>query len=481
MESIWSKSCQLPPRPRLERDIRTEIAVIGAGMVGLLCAHTLAQAGHQVVVLEAGRMASGQTRNTTAKITSQHGLIYQELEDSLGFEAAAAYGAANQAAIREYRRLTETLEIDCDFEPCSAYVYGADVNVLAREAEAAKRLGLPAELVREPKTPLPAAAVVRFSDQAQFHPLKFLRAIAQPLTVYEQTPEQDVKNTVLRTPHGTVRAERVIFACHYPFPRLPGLYFTRLHQERSYVLALETDVRADGMWIGADGEKLSLRRWQNLLLLGGGGHRTGENRSGGQYDMLRQKARELFPGVKEVAHWSAQDCVTPDGNPCIGQYSAGRPRWYVATGFGKWGMSTSMVAAQLMKKLLGGERSAEADLFDPGRRGAGVLAGLSKEGGHAVKGLGRSFFSIPKSVADQLPPGHGGVVRLRGKKVGAYRAEDGTLYTVNIRCPHLGCQLEWNPEEKSWDCPCHGSRFDYQGNLISGPAQSDVKLRTVGT
>ncbi len=474
MESIWSKSCQIEPRPRLREDLCCEIAVIGAGMAGLLCADALRRDGHEVVVLEADRMASGQTRNTTAKITSQHGLIYSRLRSTLGSVGAAAYAAANEAAIREYRRLVEQDGIDCDFEETCAYLYGKDLKTLRTEAEAAKSLGLPAEFLENLETPLPAAGAVRFSGQAQFHPLKFLRTVSQPLTVYEQTRVQAVDGTVLQTAQGTVRAEKVVFACHYPFLRLPGLYFTRLHQERSYVLALETTKPVDGMWIGSGVEKLSLRHYKNLLLLGGGGHRTGENSAGGKYAMLREKAKELFPDAREVAHWSAQDCVTPDGVPLIGQYSAGRPDWYVATGFGKWGMSSSMVAAQLLRRLIAGEQPPEATVFDPGRFRAGVLAGLSKEGGHAVKNLARTFFSIPKKTADRLPPGHGGVVRLNGKKVGAYKAEDGTLDTVSVRCPHLGCQLAWNPDEQSWDCPCHGSRFDCRGNLISGPAQSNV-------
>ncbi len=474
MDSIWTKSCELEPRLPLRADLRCEIAVIGAGMAGLLCADALQRDGHEVVVLEADRIASGQTRNTTAKITSQHGLIYKKLRSKLGHTGAAAYAAVNEAAIREYRRLVEQEHIDCDLEESCAYVYGKNLHTLKMEAEAAKSLGLPAEFLENPKTPLPAAGAVRFSGQAQFHPLKFLRAVSQPLTVYEQTQVQAVDGTTLRTAHGTVRAEKVIFACHYPFLRLPGLYFTRLHQERSYVLALETAEPADGMWIGAGAERLSLRSYKNLLLLGGGGHRTGENSAGGAYAMLRRRARELFPGAREVAHWSAQDCITPDDIPFIGQYSAGHPDWYVATGFGKWGMSSSMVAAQLLRKLIAGDMPPEAAVFDPGRFRAGVLAGLAKEGGHAVRNLARTYFSVPKSTAEQLRPGHGGVVRLHGKKVGAYKAEDGTLYTVNIRCPHLGCQLAWNPDERSWDCPCHGSRFDYRGNLISGPAQSNI-------
>ena len=214
MESIWSKSCQIEPRPRLREDLRCEIAVIGAGMAGLLCADALRRDGHEVVVLEADRMARGQTRNTTAKITSQHGLIYSRLRSTLGHTGAAAYAAANEAAIREYRRLVEQENIDCDFEESCAYVYGKHLQTLRMEAAAAQSLGLPAEFLENPKTPLPAAGAVRFSGQAQFHPLKFLRAVSQPLTVYEQTRVQAVEGAVLRTAHGTVRAEKVVFACH---------------------------------------------------------------------------------------------------------------------------------------------------------------------------------------------------------------------------------------------------------------------------
>lgn len=474
MESIWSKSCRIEEREALRGELRCDIAVIGAGMAGILTAYQLQQAGFRVAVLEAERIASGQTRNTTAKITSQHGLKYAGLISSLGLAGAKAYADANEAAIREYRRLAEEKGIDCELESCDAYVYGEDLRALRQEAEAAAKLGLPAAFLEHPSAPFPCKGVVRFSGQAQFHPLKFLRAISEELTVFEHSPVRAVDGGVVQTAHGRVMAEKVVFACHYPFLRFAGLYFTRLHQERSYVLALENARPTDGMWIGSGAQVFSLRRYGDLLLFGGGGHRSGENSAGGQYALLRQKASELFPGSRELAHWSAQDCVTPDGVPLIGCYAPGRPNWYLATGFQKWGMSTSMVSARLLRALIEGKRPPEAAVFDPGRFGAGVLAGLACEGGHAVKGLTRSLFAIPKNTAGQLLPGHGGVVRLNGQKLGVYKDMDGTIIAVDIRCPHLGCQLEWNPEERSWDCPCHGSRFDVYGQLISGPAQAQL-------
>ena len=474
MESIWSRDCQIPGRNRLEQDVETEIAVIGAGMAGVLIAYLLQQEGRQVVVLEANRIGSGQTRNTTAKITSQHGLIYQKLVDTLGKEKARQYAMANQAAIEAYRGLIDAQGIDCDFEETDAYVYGGDREQLKREAEAAASLGLPASFLDQVPLPIPGAGAVRFTHQAQFHPLKFLRAVSERLNIFEHSCVRRVEGTALDTGHGVVRARQVVFACHYPFVNFPGLYFTRMHQERSYVLALEQAGQVEGMLIGAGERAYSLRNAGNLLLLGGEGHRTGENSQGGRYDALRRKAAEWFPDGREVACWSAQDCVTPDQVPYIGQYAASRPDWYVATGFQKWGMTSSMVSALVLRELLNGRESPYAPVFDPRRFDTEQLAGIAEDAGQSVKGLTRRLFQIPAETAKGIPAGHGGIVLLEGEKVGVYKDGQDNLHAVDIRCPHLGCQLEWNPDERSWDCPCHGSRFDYRGKLISGPAQEDL-------
>lgn len=455
-------------------DTTSEIAVIGAGMAGILIASALQSAGRQVIVLDADRIASGQTRNTTAKITSQHGMLYQKLIQTLGEDKARQYAAANEDAIKAYGTLITDQGIDCDFEPYSAYVYGSDERTLRAEAKAASDLGLPAGFVKEVSLPFPSAGAVKFSHQAQFHPLKFLKGISDKLTVYEHTPVRSVVGDRIISAHGTVRAEHIIFACHYPFVNFPGLYFARMHQERSYVVALKNAPQVEGMFIGAETQRYSLRNAGDLLLLGGEGHRTGKNAAGQCYDRLRQKAKEWFPDSQEVTCWSAQDCITPDSVPYIGRYSARRPNWYVATGFQKWGMTSSMVSAMLLRDMICGKEPSYAQVFDPGRWNKTILLGVASESGHALKGLTKRFFFIPTVQAASLPAGHGGVVRLHGQKVGVYKDSEGTLHTVDIRCPHLGCQLEWNPDELSWDCPCHGSRFDYSGNLISGPAQRGI-------
>ena len=476
MESIWSQSCKIRERERLPDDMEVETAVIGAGMAGILTAFALQEAGCQVVVLEADRIGSGQTRNTTAKITSQHGMIYQKLIKTFGVDAARQYAQANESAIRAYKAIIKTHHIDCDLEERSAYLYGNDARLLQEEAQAAAELGLPAAYVTDLKIPVPAVGAVRFDRQAQFHPLRFLKHISDGLTVYEHTPVQTVEGDLLTTPYGTVKAKHIVFACHFPFINVPGMYFARLHQERSYVLALADAPQVEGTYISAEKGGWSFRNCGEFLLMGGENHRTGENGKGGRYERLRQKAREWFPNSREVAHWSAQDCITPDGVPYIGRYAASRPNWYVATGFQKWGMTTSMVSAMIVRDMICGKENPYAQVFDPGRFEAAALPGIAAEGGQAVKGLVKRFFQIPAEAASEIPAGHGGIVFLNGEKVGIYKENDGTLHAVDIRCPHLGCQLEWDPDEQSWDCPCHGSRFDRYGHLISGPAQEDISL-----
>ena len=475
MQSVWSMSCEIEPRQSLRGDVRCEVAVIGAGMAGVLIARTLREAGYEVVVLERDRIAGGQTRGTTAKLTAQHGVIYQTLARTLGTERARQYAMANESAIRAYRDLIAAQRINCDFEDCDAYLYGGDAAVLRAEAEAAEELGLPAFYVRETPLPFPTAGAVRFAHQAKFHPLMFIRAVSKDLTVYEQTPVLDVEDRRVITENGSVHAEHIVFACHYPFVNIPGWYFARMHQERSYALALENAPSIPGMWIGAERYGWSFREYNGLLLFGGAGHRTGDNRAGGRYALLREKAREWFPDSREVAHWSAQDCMTPDGVPYIGRYAERRPNWYVATGFGKWGMTSSMAAALLLRDLIRGMENPYAALFDPRRFGLTNAAGVAVQSGHAVKGLAKQLFQVPSAKASQLSAGHGGIVFLNGKKCGASRDTDGMLRRVDVRCPHMGCQLEWNGDERSWDCPCHGSRFDCSGELVSGPAQRPAK------
>ena len=472
MPSIWVKDCQLPTFGELTGEITADVAVLGGGMAGLLIANRLKEQGLKVVVLEAARIASGVTQNTTAKITSQHHLMYDKLIQDFGEEKARSYAQANQAAVKEYKRLITSKGIDCDYTEAIAAIYTTgDTDELEQEAEAAASLGLPARFGSIDELPFATNGAVIFDHQARFHPLKFLAALVPQLEIYENTRALGVDEQGVHTPNGLVKAKDVVVATHYPFIDIPGYYFLRMQQSRSYVIALEGAGKLEGMYIDADQTGYSLRSHQDYLILGGGGHKTGDNRLGGQYRRLEEQAARWFPGAKVVARWSAQDCMPIDGVPYIGQYSTKTPHMYVATGFVKWGMTNSMVAAMLLTDLICDRRNEWQAVFDPARFELGPsFTKLVEAVSDSVSGLA-SRFAPPVHDAEHLPPGHGGVVMQDGEKRGVSKDAEGNTKSVCTACTHLGCQLEWNPDESSWDCPCHGSRFDSDGHLLDGPAQ----------
>ena len=431
MESIWSATGKLPHFPPLWGEVHADVLVIGGGMAGLLCAHQLHQAGVSCIVAEADVLAGGVTKNTTAKITSQHALIYRKLLDTLGSEQAGLYLKANQDALQTYRSLCQNM--DCDFENQDSFVYSrTGKEKLEAELTALQQLGYPAEFVQDLPLPFPVSGAVRFPDQAQFHPLKFLSAITEDLAVYESTPVRHLEKKKAVTDHGTIYADSVIVATHFPFLNTHGSYFMKLYQQRSYALSLENVPSFAGMYKDEAEDGLSFRSQGSSLILGGGGQRTGK--PGGGWQELERISRQYYPQAVITHRWAAQDCMSLDGIPYIGQYSAKTPGLYVATGFNKWGMTSSMVAARVLTDLICGKRSPYADLFSPSR--------------------------------SMLHPQLG---------TNAMEAAKDLLTFSKKRCPHMGCALKWNPQEHSWDCPCHGSRFTESGKLIDNPATRNLK------
>ena len=338
MESIWCETCSREKAPALEGNVETDVAVIGGGMAGILTAWQLEQAGVRTVVLEADRIGGGQTQNTTAKITAQHGMFCHSFIEKKGEDTARKYAQANKDAIEEYKRIVREKSIACDLKECDSYVYSEDEEKVRKEVEAAQSLGLEASFAEQVEIPVVCAGAVRFSNQAKFHPLKFIEALAEYLTIYEDTSVTGVEGHLVKTLR-ECESRKDCVCRTFPFINFPGMYFARMHQERSYVLALEKAGTVEGMYIGDGENKLSFRQYDRYLLLGGQAHRTGENREGGCYERLKKVARELYPGSCVAAYWSAQDCITADKVPFIGPYAADRPDWYVATGFQKWGMS----------------------------------------------------------------------------------------------------------------------------------------------
>ena len=421
----------MPQFPALEGDMKTDVLIIGGGLAGLLCAQRLRHAGVDCVLIEENRIMGGVSGRTTAKITSQHGLIYSKLLDKFGPEKAQLYWQANEDALAAYRDLTKNM--DCDFQTQSSYIYArTDPKALEREMAAYVQLKIPGQWEQAVPLPFGVAGALKFSHQAQFHPLKFAANIARDLRIYENTKAQAFMGNLVQTPNGTVMAEKIIVATHFPLLNKHGSYFLKLYQQRSYVIAVENAGKIDGMYLDAEKNGLSLRGAGKWLLLGGGGHRTGKNGNG--WALPEAVAQKYYPHGNIAARWATQDCMTLDGMPYIGQYSAATPNLYVATGFQKWGMSTSMAAAMILTDLVQGRGNAYAELFSPSR------SILHKQ----------LLCNGVESVINLIRP-------------------------TKPRCPHLGCALQWNSQEKSWDCPCHGSRFDAQGKRLNNPATDDMK------
>ena len=460
MESIWSKTVQLSKRQKLEDDLRVETVVIGAGMAGILTAYLLQEKGHEVVVLEADEIASGQTKNTTAKITSQHGLIYRDMLKTCGIERTRGYANANEAAIQLYKEIITKEGIACQYEELPTFLYSteeAGVERLKEEAEVARILGIQASyLDGEEITELPfvVTGAVRFAHQAQFHPLMFIQEIAKKLTIYEHSKVLEVDDYMVVTDRHVIVADHVVFATHYPFPIVPGYYFLRQHQSRSYALAIEGEnvpKRLKGMYFSMDKDGLSFRSAQEKLIVGGSSRRTGKSgikkitedgieRVG--FTHLERLVKNYYKQVSVVGAWAAQDCMPHDRIPFIGRFSRKNEHWYVATGFQKWGMTSAMVSAMIISDLIAGNPNPYVDVFAPQR--LLLRAGIK----NWFMDMGENICGITK----------------------------GLFVKKERKCGHMGCALVWNEEERSWDCPCHGSRYTEAGRLIDNPALTDKEL-----
>lgn len=431
-QSIWTETAQLPTFQPLQGDIKTHVLIIGGGIAGLLCAYHLQQAGADYILVEADRICSGITKNTTAKITSQHGLIYHRIEKRYGLDAAQQYLDANELALTRYRELCR--DVDCDYQERPSYVYSSEDGAeIRKELETLRRIGYPAELVTETALPFITGGAIKFPRQAQFHPLKLLAAIASDLRIYEHTKVRDLLPGKAITNHGSVTADKVIVATHFPLLNKHGMYFLKMYQHRSYVIALENAADVHGMYVDDYEKGMSFRNHRDLLLIGGGDHRTGKK--GGSWRELRDFAHRHYPLSKETAHWATQDCMTLDDIPYIGQYSKSTSNLYVATGFNKWGMSTAMAAGEILTDLVQGKENPYAQVFSPSR--TMLHPQLLLNAGEAALNL----------LTPTVP-----------------------------RCPHMGCALKYNVQEHTWDCPCHGSRFTRDGKLIDNPATDDKNM-----
>ena len=430
MSSLWHETAVLPSFPKLYENIKTDVLIIGGGISGLLTSFLLKEKGISSVILESGKICGGTTGNTTAKITLQHGLIYSDLIKK-GADVAKAYYEANRLALEKYKELSENIR--CDFEIKDNYIYSIDSpQKIEDELNALHKIGAEGSFTDKLSLPFPTVGAVKTENQAQFHPLLFASEIVKDLTVYENSRVKEMKGNTAVTATGSVKAENVIVATHFPFINKHGLYSLKLYQHRSYVIALENAEEINGMYLDEKENGLSLRNYRSLLLLGGGDHRTGKR--GRNYTELRNRAKELYPKAEEKFHWAAQDCMSLDSMPYIGSYSKSTHKLFTLTGFNKWGMTGAMSGALILSDLLCGKTNPYAEIFSPSRNM--LTPQLLLNGAESLLGY---------------------------------------IYPTAKRCPHLGCALRYNKAEHSWDCPCHGSRFTESGRVIDGPANGNLK------
>lgn len=503
LESYWIASAAAADHAALDADLEVDVAVVGGGIAGLCTAWELTRAGRSVAVLEAGRVAAGVTGHTTAKLSVQHGLCYAQLRRRFGAEAARRYALSQSAAVEHAFATAEALSIDCQLERSDSYVYTETregVPAIREEVDAARAAGLEASFVTETGLPYPVAGAVRIAGQAQFHPRRYLLGLVEGILagggrIFERTRvvgmERDGDPVVLAVEGGPeVRAKDAVVTTHYPvFDRLR--LFSRLSPYREVVVAGAIAAEADpgGMYITSEGGTRSVRTapytgGKRLLIVTGESFTPGSEDVRDRFERLAGWTAERF-GITDLAcHWAAQDNTTTDGVPFVGRFPGGDPHVYVATGFGGWGMSNGIMAGRLITALANGEAPAWAGLYDPSRlhpaKEARGFVSFQKEVAAHFVGDRIAGSGTARTPAD-LRPGEGAVMKIDGERRAVYRGLDGGVRALSATCTHLGCLVGFNNAERTWDCPCHGSRFDVDGGVLGGPATRPLHRYETGS
>ncbi len=441
MSTVW-EDIEILEKEELKGTINRECVVIGGGLAGIMTAYELKSRGFSVVILDGGKILSGATKGTTAKITPQHGLIYGKLSQKIKPLCARLYYDSQREGAKKIEALVKERGISCDFKRENSYFFSRDnVSELIKEGATLSSLGIDVKFRKKTGLPFYVKGALCMEDSAVFHPVKFAKALSEDLEIYEKSPVVKIRGNRVITPKGEVLSKYIIICTHYPVINFPGLYFLRQHQEKSYLLAMKTDQRVGGIYLSDEG--LSLRDYEEGVLIGGMAHRTGGNKKGGCYLEFKRFAKEIFPKGEIVGSWSNQDAMTHDGLPFIGKYSILRDNIFVATGFNKWGMSNSAVASSIIPDLIEGKENKYEKLYTPQR--LHIKAGFSAflcDVGYSVKGLSSGLFA--------------------GR---------------DKRCTHLGCKLYENPDEKTLECPCHGSEFTKAGEVLFSPAKRPIRKR----
>ena len=501
-KSLWIADSNPTNYPALTNDETADVCIVGGGIVAAVTAYLLAKNNVSVIVLEKDRICMGVTANSTAKLTSQHGLFYKYLENEYGLEFAKKYLESNEEGIKLAEKIINDENIDCNFEKKDAYVFApneSELNKIKDEVETVNKIGFNAEFVQNVNIPVEKVlGAIKFPNQAQFNSRKYTvelfdRSVKLGVKIFENSKVEKIEHNLdsysVNANGFNVLAKKVLIASHYPIKNFPGMYFSKMYQDKSYAIAVDTktdnnnDKIIDGMFIQSCTPAISFRtakyNEKELLVVAGAGHKTGESQGNieDSFNNLENYIKKYYPNAEVKFKWSTEDCVTLDKIPYIGRFSNLLPNIYVATGFKKWGMSTSHVAGKLISDLILGNKNEYVEIYKATR--LNPIKNI-KEFGNMLK---ESSYSLVinkvknnDSNFSDIEIGNGGIVEVNGEKVGVYKREDGKVFAVKPYCKHLGCLVSWNNLEKTWDCPCHGSRYDYMGNIITEPTVKDLDV-----
>ncbi len=494
-EPYWLDNLEIPEFEHLIDDINVDVVIVGGGITGITAAYLLLKEGQKVALLEAGKLLNGTTGHTTAKITAQHDLIYDELINHIGLSKARLYYEANMEALQFIKDTINEHNIDCDFLTQDAFLYSTTeqyAQKIEKEFKAYNKLKIDGDLISEIPFDINILNGISMKDQAQFHPTKYLTQLIRIIKeagclLFENTTavnvEENGDNVTVLTRNGyRVTANYIVSSSHFPFYEGTGLYSTRMYADRSYVLAVKTkEEYPGGMYLCVDQPSRSLRSVtinnEQMVLIGGESHKSGQGIDTLEhYKALVSFAEKVFPIDKIVYRWSTQDLITLDKIPYVGAITSSQPNVLIATGYRKWGMTTGTAAARLLSDLIFKNKSPYKTLYTPSRFYADPsLKKFFMENADVVKHLIIGKIEIPDKEVNELKNDEGAVVLINGHRKGAYKDQNGNLHIVDTTCTHIGCEVNWNHGERSWDCPCHGSRFSYTGEVIEGPAEKPLQ------
>lgn len=496
MGSLWIENTKNSQAfPKLEQNIETEVCVIGAGLFGLTTAYYLAKNNIPVTVVEAENEIGIKTSgNTTGKITSQHGLFYDHLIKDFGDKFAQKYLDANERAIKEIKNIMDANNIECDFSWQDSYVYTTlqdEIQQIKDEVKAVKFLGFDAEFVTKTDLPFAVQGAIKFRNQAQFDARKYMLGLATAIInrkgkIYTGTRvgniEKGMKEYLVTTNNANIVAKKVVMATHYPFISAPGFHFLKMYQSTSYGLAVDTKTDLfDGMYINIKDPIYSFRtamhNGKKVLVVVGADHKTGETiENDNNYAMLKKKVKEIYPQAEILFRWNTEDCIGLDKIAYIGEFSGLMPNVYIGTGFKKWGITTSNVAANIVVDKIMGKENKYEEIFNSNRlkpiKNRWEMQNMLKQ---TITSIAIEKLQIPDGSIEEIENDNGGIININGINVGIYKDTSGNVFSVKPVCSHLGCELTWNNLDKTWDCPCHGSRFDYMGENIYNPANKPLE------